>query len=112
MPHIGHAEQYGQVVTEKYTLSSGNGDNCVQIVNDIAIVQNIVKAAGGTFVIFQRFCHKESYFQYPLPSSYIGCYRVWELNNSLGVAKLQHINKKYVLFPDKTAFIAMPIIHS
>lgn len=110
--HLDHGEQYKKVITEKYTLSLQNEDNCVQILDSIVIVRNIVNIDCDTFVIFQRFLHKESFFHYPVPSSSIGCYRVWKLSNGLGVVKLQHINLKYFLCPDKTAFIAMPFTHS
>lgn len=109
---IHHSEQYKKVVTEKYILSVGDGDNCVQVVDDIALIRNIVKVDGDTFVIFQKFCHKESYFQYPLPSSRIGCYRVSQLNSRPGITKLNNITGKYFLCPDNTAFIALPIMHS
>lgn len=110
VPHIGHGEQYTKVIAEKYTLSVQKGDNCVQILDDIVIVCNIVNVDSDTLVIFQRF--KESFFQYPLPSSSIGCYRVWDLSNGLGVFKLQRVHSKYFLCPDKTGFIAMPFTHS
>ncbi|KAL3997086.1 hypothetical protein ACER0C_009742 [Sarotherodon galilaeus] len=98
---IHHSEQYKKVVTEKYILSLGDGNNYVQVVDDIALIRNIVK-----------FCQKESYYQYRLPSCRIGCFRVWQLNSSLGITKLHNITSKYFLCPDNTAFIAMPIIHS
>ena len=109
--HIGHGEQYRKVVTTHFTLCR-SGDNCIQIVDDIALVDNIVKEAQETYVIFRKFTRKESYVQYPFESANIDCYKVWDLSSCVGVVKLQIIKTKYILFPDKKALIAIPLIHT
>lgn len=74
LPHLGHAEQYKKVVTDKYSLSTlGNGNNCVQIQDDIAVKNNFLRVGNETFVLFQNFMHTESLFQNPIPSKHIGC---------------------------------------
>lgn len=112
VPHLGHGDQYMKVVTKDFTLSCRFGDNCIQIVEDIALVDNIIKVAEGTYVIFQKFTKKESYVQYPFESAIIGCYKVWDLSSGVGVVKLQIIKNKYILFPDKKEFTAIPLIHT
>ena len=69
------------IVTDKNTLTSRSRDNCFQIVNDITIVENIVRVDQDqeTYIIFRKFTKKESYGQYPLPSANIGVYTVWGL---------------------------------
>lgn len=62
---LSYGDQYRKLVTEKYTLSSSSGDNCFQIVNDITIVENIVRVVQETYIIFRKFTKKESYGQYP-----------------------------------------------
>lgn len=102
--------QSRKVVTQKYTLSIVQGDNCVQIVGHIAILRNIIKVDGvGIFVLFQKFNNQESFFSDPFESTSIGCYK--ELHDNLDVARLQDIKLKYFLCPDKNVFIAMPLIH-
>lgn len=105
-------DQFCKLVTEKYTISSRSGDNCFQIVDDIAVVENIVRVGQETYIIFRKFTKKESYGQYPFPSENIGVYTVWGLCKNVGVTRLQHIGKKYIIYPDKTKFIAIPIIHT
>ena len=68
---LSYGDQYHKLVTEKYTLSSRTGDNCFQIVNDITIVENIVRVAQETYIIFRKFTKEESYGQYPFPSANI-----------------------------------------
>lgn len=101
-------DQYRKLVTEKYTSSSWSGDNCFQIVDDIAIVENIVKVGQETYIIFRKFTKKETYGRYPFPSGNIGVYTVWGLCKYVGVTRLQHIGKKYILYPDKTQSLPFP----
>lgn len=94
VPHLEHGDQYRKVVTEKFTLTTNCGDNGIQILEDIGIVENIVRVACETFVIFRTFRKKDSYFQYPFPSSTIGLYKVSGLSKSISVVKLDLIKKK------------------
>ena len=73
--HLGHGDQYRKVVTEKYTLSTKFGNNGIQILDNIGIVENIVRVACETYIIFRTFTKKDSYNQYPFPSSIIGLYK-------------------------------------
>lgn len=83
MPHLGHRDQYRKVVTEKYTLTTKFGNNGIQILEDIGIVENIVRVARDTYVIFRRFTKKDYYFQYPFPSSTIGLSKVSGLSKTV-----------------------------
>lgn len=56
-------DQFCKLVTEKYTISSRSGDNCFQIVDDIAVVENIVRVGQDTYIMFRKFTKKESYGQ-------------------------------------------------
>lgn len=106
-PLFSLAEQYRKVTTYKYALSTDEGNNCIQTGNEIAVV----KVEEQVYVIYQNFRHKESYFSYPCMSSFIGCYKVWQLQENLGASRLAHIQNKCVLYPDKNGFIAMPMLH-
>lgn len=109
---LGHGEQYRKLITEKYTLTSRPGDNCFQVLDDIVILENIIKMDKETYVIFRKFSRKESFGQYPFPTETIGAYTVWGLGMTVSVAKLHHIGQKYILYPEKDQFVAMPMLHT
>ncbi len=91
-PQFSLAEQYRKVTTYKYTLSTKEGDNCIQVGDAI-----IIKVEEQTFVLYQDFKHQESYFSYPCMSSLIGCYNVWQMHDNLGACRLAHVQNKCVL---------------
>ena len=110
-PQFSLAQQYRKVVTKDFCLSTKQGDNCIAIGQEIALVQNILKFSGAVYVIYRKFNNTESYFSYPCPSSYISCYRVYGLHDCFGVGQLENIKRKCVLFPEKESFIAIPLLH-
>lgn len=112
VPHLGHGDQYRKIVTEKYTLTTKFENKGIQILEDIGIVENIVRVARDTYVIFRKFTKKDCSYQYPFPSSTIGLYKVSGMSKTVGVVKLELIHTKYILYPDKTEFITSPIIHA
>lgn len=106
---LGLAEQYRKVTTYKYTLPTQEGDNCVQVGDAIALIKNIMKEQ--IFVIYQNFRRQESYFSYPCMSSFIGCYKVWQLHDNFDAGRLALIQNECVLSPDKHGYITMSMPH-
>lgn len=109
-PQLSLSQQYRKVITKDFCLSTKQGDNCIVVGHNIALVQNIVKSSGTVYVIYKKFNSTEPHFSYPCPSAYIGCYRVYDLHNGFDVVQLHNI-KKSVLFPDKDSWIAIPLLH-
>ncbi|XP_034060980.1 uncharacterized protein LOC117546329 isoform X1 [Gymnodraco acuticeps] len=111
--HFGVAVQYTKVSSSRFTLSTKQGDNCIEVGHSIAVVQNIVQEEDEVYVIYKRFRHQESYYTYPCESSCIGTYKVRELCDNIGVGKLGCIKRKCVLYPESegNGLIAIPIAH-
>ena len=112
--HFSAALQYTKVSTSRFTLSTKQGDNCIQVGDTIAVVQNIVEEQNKVYVIYRTFRQCESYYTYPCESSCIGTYKVRELcTGILGVGKLSCIKRKCVLCPgaEGDGLIAIPIAH-
>lgn len=63
LPHLGHGDQLRKVVTEKFILTTKFGNNGIQILDDFGIIENIVKVAHETFIIFRKFTKKDSYYK-------------------------------------------------
>lgn len=87
------------------------GDNCVQIGNDVCLVQNFFVTNDDLYVVYRSFTHKENYFSYPCESKCIGILQVDSISENLQVSHSREIFKKYVLLPHRNWFIAMPILH-
>ena len=111
--HFNVALQYRKVSSSRFTLSTKQGDNCIEVGDTIAVVQNIVQEEDEVYVIYRKFRHQESYYTYPCESSCIGTYKVRELCDDIGVGKLGCIKRKCVLYPESegNSLIAIPIAH-
>lgn len=92
-------------------LSTKQGDNCYQVGDRIAVVQNIVQEGDEVYVAYRWFGHQESFYTYPCESSSIGTHKIAELCDDIGVVKLTCIVGKYVLFPESEGDspIAIPL---
>lgn len=60
----------------EFVLSPKQGDNCIKIDTDIAIVKDIIKQNENIHIVCQRFQETESFYTYPCDSSALGCQRV------------------------------------
>ena len=61
--HFLKGIQYEQLQLKDHCTSWENGDNCVRIGNNIAIVQNILKYDTDLFVVFQAFNRMGDFFK-------------------------------------------------
>ena len=61
------------IVTDKNTLSSRSGDNCFQIVNDITIVENIVRVVRILTSFFESLPRKSPMASIPYHLQTLGC---------------------------------------
>lgn len=107
--------RYKMMNMKNYCLRTTVGDNCVKLKNEeIVIIQNIVKLAGNTHdvcIVYNKFTKVENFFTYPSDSASIGIYSVSELSASMEFCLISSIDKKYVLFPFKKVYIALPLLH-
>lgn len=105
------SQQYRKVSTHLFTLSTKKGDNCVEVGDGFALVENILKSEEDVYIIYRMYSHKQPYYMYPCESSYIGIYKVSGLQEDIGISKLGHIKRKCLLSPDGDGAIAIPLLH-
>ncbi len=93
-------------------LSPKQGDNCIKIDTDIALIKDIIKQNESVLLVCQRFRKTESLYTYPCDSSAIGCHRVSVLQENTELVALSCVKQKYVLLPEnENRFFAIPLLH-
>lgn len=93
-------------------LSPKQGDNCIQIDTDIAVIKDIIKQNQSVLLVCQRFRKTKSLYTYPCDSSAIGCHRVSVLQENTELVALSSVKQKYVLLPEnENVFFAIPLLH-
>lgn len=96
-----------------FKVSPGKKDSCVGLVNgSIVVVEDISHSSNGVdlVVIGREFLEKTDFFMDPCPSSLVGIHRVSKLS-CLNTWSVSAIDKKYVLLPHKSEFIALSLLH-
>ena len=92
-------------------MSTIHGDNCFEIGDKIAIVRNILKDNDNSYVLFEDFSVKQSFFQDPIDSASLSVYVVEPSNGPIKQVALSDIKTKYVILPYKNKFVVMPQLH-
>jgi hypothetical protein len=64
-------------------LSTGHGNNCIQIGEKIALVKNIVLHNNDEYIVYTVFKESEDFFTYPVPSSDVGISSVWKARSTV-----------------------------
>lgn len=104
--------QYRQIYTNNVFLSVSEGDNCVQLNDGYAIIQNIISVPNSreVLVVVERFSKKSSFFDYPCDSSLLGIVKASNLSGHLIAVPLSSIKKKSVALPYGSKYILIPLI--
>lgn len=106
------SKQQKMVHFSDFVLSHNQGDNCIKVDADIAIVKDIVKQNDSIHIVCQRFQKTESFYTYPCDSSALGCHRVSVLQDKTEMVPLSSVKQKYVLLPEnENGFFAIPLLH-
>ena len=96
-----------------FTITTEQPDNCFEVNEDIAFAVNILQNSSNIYVVFRKFKMIESYFSYPCSSKALHIKKVSDLDKSLDVCHIIHIQRKIVLLPlNEKSFVALPLIHS
>ena len=106
------SKQYKHYYETKFKISKTRGNNCFMYNNSVILVRNIIVSADGeTHAVIESFRKKDSLFNYPLPSSTLGIFRVSGLSGKHDMIPISSITQKMVLLPCKSGFAALPLIH-
>jgi hypothetical protein len=95
------------------TIRATVKDGCAILTNgEIVLVKNIVDFNSETFIVYQRFMRKSSFYEYPLLSSDINIYIVSKLSTELCFVRYESISRKCVCMPLKqNDFAVIPLAH-
>jgi hypothetical protein len=69
---FGVCQQFKCVTVKGVLLSCSTGNNYATIGSDVVLIRNILKQNCNLFVVYQKFCHYQDFFTYPLSSSQVG----------------------------------------
>ena len=89
--------QYKLAKLERFTISSGKGDNTVKVGSHIAQIQNILQLPTGVVVVYKIFRSTSV---------------VSRLSSDLHVCSVDSIKMKYVMLQHEGKSVAMPMIHT
>lgn len=105
------SSQYKVLNLQDCTIKISMGDNCVKIGEEIVLARNFFVSDGSKFILYEKFCHKENVFTYPLDSTKLGIFKIKLLSGKLEYAPISSILEKYVLIPRKKSFVVVPLLH-
>ena len=103
--------QFKKCQCKNFVIGINNKDNCVFIDEDIVLVKNILKSDSEIFIVYQKFLCKNSFFDYPVNSSFLDVFEVSDLNNVVKCILLSNVTKKAIIFPFRSHHITIPLIH-
>ncbi|KAK3917873.1 Muscle M-line assembly protein unc-89 [Frankliniella fusca] len=99
-------EHFRKLRAGKLTLKVGKSDSCFRSRGgEIAVVQDIVKRKRKVYLICQCFHTLEDFYQYPIPSSRLGIYKVSILVGERLISRLSSVQSKcYLMTYQDTIF--------
>lgn len=98
----------------KFALQINGKDHCFKSLDEeVIVLEDIVQNVDGTVQLIGKcFLQKNDFFQYPLPSSHLGIFRVANLDDQAKVFEPADVADKCWLMPDGDSFCCVPILHT
>lgn len=94
------SDQYDKCSWKKASITTSRPNNCIFVHVNQVVVKNIVECPDGENLIIGKIYFKyEDQFKYPLPSSMLNGFLVFELSNVLEVFSLASVKCKAFHFP-------------
>jgi len=107
-------KQYEKLSFNGWILKATMKDGVLILVNgEVVVLKNIITYKAETLILYQKFCRKRSFYDYPLPSSEINVYVVSNLTTELASVPYLAIAKKCVCMPIKDGheYVIVPFAH-
>lgn len=105
--------QYRRIIINDIVLQLNGKDSCVKMKNgEIITIVNIVETEDQIFVIGQAFLRAEDFYQYPIPSSVLGIYKVSNKNEQRRIFPVSDIEVKCWLIPYGESYVCIPLLHT
>src|SRR5688572_11794649 len=76
-------KQFKEYEKTDYGITIFDSNNCVLIGNNVVLIRNFIDVNSDQLVVFQMFEILQPHCMYPLDSSYLQVYRVYNLANKL-----------------------------
>ena len=110
-PSFHCAQQYKQYDSELFTLKLDQANSHVYIQGEVAKIRNIIVEKKEVYLVYSKYAHQESYFEYPMPSSSFGIHLVDGLLDMTHHCHIGLVEGKAFLIPHGRQFVAVPLIH-
>lgn len=108
--------QYKKMIMNGVTFQLGQRDSCLKTLNgDIMIITNIIQRNDNSVcIIGNKFCQLQDYYDYPLPSSALGIWKVSRLSTTRNVLQLCDIQAKcwLIRIPHSQSCLSIPLLHT
>lgn len=108
-----HGTQFRRICINDVTFQCNEKDACFKTYNNnIAVLQNIVQIQDKVYFIGFPFSVAVDAYEYPLPSSNLGIFKVARQIKERQIFPLTEIACKCWLMPDNDAYLCIPLLHS
>ncbi|XP_032687400.1 uncharacterized protein LOC116851758 [Odontomachus brunneus] len=106
--------RYAQINLKGVTLTTNEANCCFSSKDGkiFILIEVIVAPNGDILLAGHRFLCKADYYDYPLPSSSIGIFKVSHVDPVKSMCRLQDFFQKCVILPDGDSFLCIPLLHS
>lgn len=108
-----NGQQYQRIVINNVVLQLNKKDSCVKMNNgEIITIVNIIHREDRVFLIGRAFLRAEDFYQYPLPSSVLGIFKVSHKDEQIRMFPITDIVAKCWLIPYGEFYICVPLLHT
>lgn len=105
--------QFRRIRINDVIFQCNEKDACFKTYNNtIVVLQNIVQVQEEVYFIDFSFSVAVNAYEYPLPSSKLGIFKVARQNKERKIFSLTEVACKCWLMPDDDAYICVPLLHS
>ncbi|KAK3928352.1 Valine--tRNA ligase [Frankliniella fusca] len=92
------------------SLQVDKRNSCFQTkIGDIVVLKNVVFRNGRVCLVGCRFLNREDYFTYPVASSELDIFRVWNLEERRRIYHCRELKFKCWLMPEGLKFLCVPL---
>ncbi|XP_020294489.1 uncharacterized protein LOC109860053 [Pseudomyrmex gracilis] len=107
-------EQYKKICINKVVLKIGQKDSCFMTNKGVVVVlENIVQRDKNSIVLTgKKFNNQDDFYTFPLKSSCLGIFKVWNKNDLRENFQVENIFAKCWLMRHDNIFVAVPLVHT
>ncbi|XP_067211923.1 uncharacterized protein [Linepithema humile] len=108
---IFEGEQFTELIWKGMTFNSNEPNNCfTTIFGEVVFLSNIISTVRGVILVGKKFKQLENFYDFPLPSSSLGIYKVKEKERRRQYWNLSHVKAKCVTIPLLEGILCIPMV--